>query len=100
MKALLNGTVIAEAPPEDLVQIEGNWYFPPQSVNAELLEKSDTAYTCAWKGDAQYFTVKIGDTLAPDAAFSYPDPRPVSIKRIGRDYSSYIAFWKEVQIVE
>ena len=46
MKAVLNNTVIAEAPKEDLIHIEGNWYFPPASVNAEFLETSVTPYTC------------------------------------------------------
>ncbi|HQI65683.1 MAG TPA: DUF427 domain-containing protein, partial [Rhodoglobus sp.] len=56
MKALLGDTVIAEAPQEDLIKIEGNWYFPPSSVNSELLVESATPYTCPWKGECQYFS--------------------------------------------
>ena len=100
MKAVLNGTVIAEAPQDDLVKIEGNWYFPPAAVNAEMLVKSPTQYTCSWKGECQYFSVKDGDTLLQDAAFSYPTPYPASFERVGQDYSNYVAFWKEVTVTE
>ncbi|MBC7725436.1 MAG: DUF427 domain-containing protein [Burkholderiaceae bacterium] len=100
MKATLNGTVIAEAPKDDLISIEGNWYFPPSSVKSELLEKSPTPYTCPWKGVCQYFSVKDGDTLLQDRAFSYPEPYPTSFDRVGKDYSNYVAFWKEVKVTE
>jgi len=98
MKATLNGTVIAEAPQEDLIKIEGNWYFPPASINSELLHKSDTPYTCPWKGECQYFSIKDGDTLLQDRAWSYPEPYPTSFDRVGKDYSDYVAFWKEVTV--
>ena len=100
MKATLNGTVIAEAPKDDLISIEGNWYFPPSSVKSELLEKSPTPYTCPWKGVAQYFSVKDGDTLLQDRAFSYPEPYPASFDRVGKDFSNYVAFWKDVTVTE
>ncbi len=100
MKAVLKGTVIAEAPKEDLISIEGNWYFPPESVKGELLKESPTPYTCAWKGECQYFSVKDGDTWLQDRAFSYPNPIPASFDRVGKDYSNYVAFWKEVQVTE
>ncbi len=100
MKATLNGTVIAEAPKEELLSIEGNWYFPPSSVNSEYLVKSDTPYTCPWKGEAQYFSVKDGDTTLQDRAWSYPKPFPTAFERIGKDMSDYVAFWKEVKVVD
>jgi len=100
MKAVLNGTVLAEASKEDLVSIEGNWYFPPSSVNTEFLEKSPTSYTCSWKGDCQYFSVKDGDTLLQDRAFSYPTLPSAATDRVGTDFSDYVVFWKEVQITE
>lgn len=98
MKAVLNGTVIAEAPKEDLISIEGNWYFPPSSVKSELLTDSATPYTCPWKGKCQYFSVQDGDTLLQDRAWSYPNPIPSSFERVGKDYSGYVAFWKEVKV--
>ncbi|BDZ48979.1 hypothetical protein GCM10025867_12200 [Frondihabitans sucicola] len=97
MKAVLSdGTVVAEAPESDLIKIEGNWYFPPASVNDALLEKTDTPYTCPWKGEAQYFAVNG----LQDRAWSYPTPYPTSFDRVGKDYSGYVAFWKEVSVVE
>lgn len=100
MKAVVNGTVIAEAPKEDLISIEGNWYFPPSSVKTELLEKSPTPYRCPWKGDTQYFTITADGKQFPDRAWSYPEPLPTSFERVGKDYSNYVAFWKEVQVTE
>ncbi len=100
MKAVLNDTVIAEAPTEDLIHIEGNWYFPPASVNPEHLVESDTPYVCPWKGECQYFSVKDGDSVLQDRAWSYPTPYPSSFDRVGKDYSNYVAFWKDVRVVD
>ena len=100
MKAVLGDLVIAEAPKEDLISIEGNWYFPPSSVNTDLLVESPTPYHCPWKGDCQYYSVKDGDTLLQDRAFSYPNPIPTAFDRVGKDFSGYITFWKEVRFVE
>jgi uncharacterized protein (DUF427 family) len=100
VKAMLGDVVIADSPKEDLISIEGNWYFPPSSVNSELLVESPTPYHCPWKGDCQYFSVRSGDTLLQDRAFSYPDPIPTAFDRVGKDFSNYVAFWKEVRVVE
>jgi uncharacterized protein (DUF427 family) len=100
MKATIDGTVIAEAPKEDLISIEGNWYFPPSSVKSEYLVDSATPYTCPWKGECQYFSVKDGDKVLQDRAWSYPTPYPTGIERVGKDFSNYVAFWKEVQVTE
>jgi uncharacterized protein (DUF427 family) len=100
VKAVVGDTVIAEAPQEDLIRIEGNWYFPPASIKEGFLETSSTPYTCAWKGEAQYFSVRSGDGLLQDRAWSYPEPYPTSFERVGKDYSNYVAFWKDVQVVE
>ena len=100
MKAVIGETVIAEAPEEDLIKIEGNWYFPPASVNSALLEKSPTPYTCPWKGECQYFTVTVDGKALQDRAWSYPTPYPTGIERVGKDFSNYVAFWKEVSVTE
>ncbi|MCC7128614.1 MAG: DUF427 domain-containing protein [Microbacteriaceae bacterium] len=100
MKAVLNGTVIAEAPEEDLIRIEGNWYFPPASVREDLLSKSPTPYTCPWKGECQYFNVSDGTETLADRAWSYPQPMPSSFEKVGKDYSNYVAFWKEVSVTD
>ena len=100
MKAVLGNAVIAEAPQEQLVRVEGNWYFPPSSVNFDLLEKSPTPYTCPWKGEAQYFSVKSGDMLLQDRAFSYPNPPSTAAARAGGNFAGYVTFWKDVQVVD
>lgn len=100
MKAVLGGVVVAEAPKEDLIAIEGNWYFPPASVDSSLLVASDTPYTCPWKGECQYFDVKIDDEVLHDRAWSYPHPYPTAFDRVGKDFSGYVAFWKEVQVTD
>ncbi|MBP1302025.1 DUF427 domain-containing protein [Curtobacterium sp. 1310] len=99
MKAVVGDTVIAEAPQEDLIQIEGNWYFPP-SVAPEFFSESDTQYHCPWKGDTQYYTVTVDGQALPDRAWTYPTPIPSSFDRVGKDYSGYYAFWKEVRVVD
>ncbi len=98
MRALLNGTVIAEAPESDLVKIEGNWYFPPASVNQEFVTKSPTPYTCAWKGECQYYTITVDGQPYQDRAFSYDDLRPGAVERVGTDFTGYVAFVKEITV--
>lgn len=98
MKAQINGTVIAEAPESELIQIEGNWYFPPSSIVPGMLTASPTPYTCPWKGECQYFTVTVDGQSFPDRAWSYPTPYPSGIERVGKDFSNYVAFWKEVTV--
>ena len=96
--ATLNGIVLAQADDADVLHIEGNVYFPPSSVNSEYLVESPTPYTCPWKGECQYFSVKSGDDLLQDRAWSYPDPYPTAFDRVGTDFSNYVAFWKEVRV--
>ena len=99
-QAVLNGTVIAEADEADVLHIEGRVYFPPSSVTAGVLRKSPTPYNCPWKGDCQYFTVQTGDGPLPDRAWSYPTPYPTAVELVGKDFANYVAFWKEVSVVE
>lgn len=96
--ATLNGIVLAEADEADVLHIEGNVYFPPSSVNTDLLTESPTPYTCPWKGECQYFSVKDGETVLQDRAWSYPHPYPTAFDRVGKDFSNYVAFWKEVKV--
>lgn len=94
MQVTIAGTVVADAPDSDLIQIEGNHYFPPSSLSTELFSDSSTPYTCPWKGAAQYHDVSAGGSTHHDAAWSYPDPYPASFDRVGQDYSGYVAFDK------
>lgn len=100
MKAIWNDITVAQAPKEELIYIEGNWYFPPASVKEEYLQKSPTPYTCPWVGECQYFNVGQGDNCAQDAAWSYPQPKSTAIKTVKKDFSNYVAFWREVTVVE
>ena len=104
MKAIWNKQVIAEADKDDLIYIEGNWYFPPSSVKSEFLEKSDTPYTCPWKGVCQYFNV-VGEVdgqkkESADDAWSYPKPLESAIHSVKKDFSNYVAFWRDVSVEE
>ncbi len=91
MKAMWNGTVLASS--SDTVEVEGNHYFPPESVNRQFLEASSTHTTCYWKGVASYFTLRVGDARNVDAAWYYPEPKPAAERIRGR-----IAFWRGVQV--
>lgn len=100
MRALIGTTVIAEAPDEDLVKIEGNWYFPPASVVPGMLTESPTAYHCAWKGDCQYFSVTDGDSTLADQAWSYPTPPASAAERVGKEFANYLAFGPKVRVTD
>lgn len=100
MKAIWNGKVIAEASKEDLIYIERSWYFSPSSVRQEFLRKSDTPYSCPWKGDCQYFDVGEGENWSQDNAFCYPNPKPSAIDTVKKDFSNYLAFWRDVTVEE
>lgn len=100
MKAIWNDQLIAEADREDLIYIERNWYFPPDSVKQDMLRKSDTQYHCPWKGDAQYFDVGDGTTWDQDNAFSYPQPLPGALDIVKKDFGGYICFWRNVTVTE
>ena len=93
MKAIWNETVIAES--DDTVVVEGNHYFPADSVNRELLANSATTTVCPWKGTANYYSIVVGDDTNPDAAWYYAEPKDAA-----RQISGRVAFWKGVQVVE
>lgn len=90
-KAIWNGTVIAESDVYELV--EGNVYFPPDSVKQEYLRGSTHSSHCPWKGDASYYTLVVNGEENADAAWYYPEPfeKAAHIK-------DHVAFWKGVTI--
>ncbi len=100
MKAVWNGQTVAEAPTEDLIYIEQNWYFPPSSVKTELLRESPTPYTCPWKGVCQYYDIAEGDNVSQDNAWAYPEPYESAIEKVHKDFSGYVAFWRDVTVTE
>lgn len=100
MKATWNNTVIAEAPKEDLIRIEGNWYFPPSSLKQEFFAPSDHSTTCFWKGEASYYDVVVDGETFENGAWYYPEPRDGSVERVGKDFASYVAFYPQVAVSE
>ncbi len=100
MKAVWNDVVIAEADKDDLIHIEGNWYFPPNSVKREYFRPSNTHTTCPWKGVASYYSVEVNGSNNQDAAWYYHEPTPRSKEIVKKDFTDYVAFWRGVEITE
>lgn len=96
MKATWNNTVIAES--NKTIEIEGNQYFPSDSVKREFLEDSAHTSTCVWKGLAHYYTVVVNGERNENAAWYYPEPKDGSIEKVGEDFTNYIAFWNGVEV--
>ena len=95
----VDGTVVAEAPKEDLITIEGNWYFPPASVGGDRLEPSPTPYTCPWKGPCQYFDGRRRrQAPAGPSPGAYPHLFDGAVQRVGKDFTDYVAFGKGVKV--
>ena len=92
-KATWNGTVIAES--DDTVVVEGNHYFPADSVPAELLEDSASHTTCPWKGVASYYSLQVNGETNRDAAWYYPQTKDAA-----KHIEGYVAFWKGVKVSE
>jgi uncharacterized protein (DUF427 family) len=90
--AMWNGIIIAES--DDTVVVEGNHYFPRESVTAELLP-SDTTTHCGWKGSANYFSLSVDGKTNPDAVWYYATPFEAAKEIEGR-----VAFWKGVVVTE
>ncbi len=85
-RATANGVVLAESDHTEVV--EGNHYFPPESVNLDLLKESETRTHCPWKGDASYLTVEAEGERIEDAAWYYPDP-----KAAAKNIKDHVAFY-------
>jgi uncharacterized protein (DUF427 family) len=90
-RAVWSGAVLAES--DDTLVVEGNHYFPPESLRREYLRPSDTHTVCGWKGTASYYDVVVGAETNRDAAWYYPDTLPAA-----NNIKGYIAFWKGVQV--
>ena len=90
-RATWNGTVVAES--DDVVEVEGNLYFPLSSVDDRRLERSDTRTVCPWKGTATYYTLVVNGERNPDAVWRYEDPKPAA-----RMVADRVAFWRGVTV--
>ena len=91
MKASWNGHVVAES--DDIVKVEGNAYFPIDSVNKAYLRESDTTSVCPWKGTASYYSLSVDGKENTDAAWFYREPKDAAAEIKGR-----VAFWKGVSV--
>jgi len=92
-RAIWNGEVIAES--DDTIVVEGNHYFPIESVRPEFLVESDKHTGCPWKGTASYYTIEVNDSRKENGAWYYPNPKPAAKQIKGR-----VAFTRGVKIVQ
>jgi uncharacterized protein (DUF427 family) len=90
-KATWNGATLAES--ARTVIVEGNQYFPPDSLQTKFFRPSQTQSVCPWKGNANYYNVEVDGQTNADAAWYYPDPKPAASQ-----IKDYVAFWKGVRV--
>ena len=90
-RATWNGKTIAES--DETVVVEGNHYFPRDSVNADYLRESSTTSVCPWKGTASYVSLVVDGEQNSDAAWFYPEPKPEAGQIV-----DHFAFWKGVKV--
>ncbi len=91
MKATWQNTVLAES--DDTVVVEGNHYFPVDSINREYFRESDTHTNCPWKGIASYYDVVVDGEVNKDAAWYYPTPKDAA-----KEIKDRVAFWRGVKV--
>ena len=91
VSARWNGAVIAQS--DDTVVVEGNHYFPRDSVKVDFLQGSDKTSVCGWKGTAHYQSLIVDGKTNTDAAWYYPEPKDAA-----REITDRIAFWKGVEV--
>ena len=90
-RAIWNDQILAESANTEVV--EGNQYFPPDSINKEFFRPTATHTVCSWKGTASYYDVEVAGKVNKDAAWYYPTPLPAA-----KNIAGYIAFWKGVEV--
>ncbi len=90
-RATWNGVLLAES--DDTIIVEGNHYFPAESVKRDYLVDSGTHTQCAWKGQASYYSVAVDGKTNDDAAWYYPEPFDVAAV-----IKDYVAFWRGVEV--
>lgn len=91
MKAVWNGSILAES--SETIEVEGNQYFPADSINQDHFKPSETHTVCGWKGTASYYDVVVGGDVNKDAAWYYPETKPDA-----KNIENYVAFWKGVEV--
>ena len=93
MKAIWNNAVLAES--NETINIEGNHYFPADSIHKEFFKSSDTQTVCHWKGTASYYSLNVNGAENKDAAWYYPET-----SELAKNIKGYVAFWKGVEVVK
>ena len=93
MKAIWENTIVAMS--DQCVVVEGNQYFPVESLHGEFFEPSATTSVCGWKGTAKYYDLVVGGKRNAGAAWYYPEPKDAAKGIAGR-----VAFWKGVRVIE
>ena len=91
MQARWKGQVIASS--DDIETVEGNAYFPEQSLQQSCLRASNHRSVCGWKGEAHYYDVVVNGEVNANAAWYYPEPKQAASSIKGR-----VAFWKGVEV--
>lgn len=91
-RAIWKGKVLADS--DQTVMVEGNHYFPPETVNREYFAQSESHTVCPWKGVARYFNIKVDSQINYDAAWYYPKPSEAA-----KIIKGYIAFWRGVEVI-
>jgi uncharacterized protein (DUF427 family) len=91
MKATWHGATLAES--DETVVVEGNHYFPADSIKHEYFSESDTHTTCPWKGEASYYDISVNGEVNKDAAWYYPEA-----KQAAANIENRVAFWKGVVV--
>ena len=90
-KATWNGAVLAQS--DETVIVEGNHYFPPESINKNYFLETDTHTTCPWKGLASYYDIEVDGKRNKDSAWFYKNP-----SSLADGIKDYVAFWKGVVV--
>ncbi|MBS1957049.1 MAG: DUF427 domain-containing protein [Cyanobacteria bacterium SZAS-4] len=90
-KAVWNNAVVAES--DQCEVVEGNYYFPPDSLHKDYFRPSSNTSICSWKGEAKYYSLEVDGKQNQDAAWFYPDPKPEA-----KNIRGYVAFWKGVKV--
>ncbi len=92
-KAIWKGEVIAESQADKVEKVEGNIYFPPESLKKEFFRDSATTSKCPWKGTASYYDVTVAGTTNSDAAWTYRTPSDAA-----KQIKDHVAFWRGVTV--
>lgn len=90
-KAVVDGTVIAES--DSTVVVEGNHYFPPSSVNWDLLDRTELTTVCGWKGLANYYSLRTPNGMLENVAWTYHEPKDAA-----SEIKDFVAFYPQVSV--